>query len=180
MIRTSISSFLNLYRKTKFNRLLIIFLVITVTLLLGLIINGLRSSVIPSKIKNEVDYVIYYPGKNTDWAVDASTFKYDPTSKVISYVAHYGSATITIAEQSTPQNFTDIPEAYAKLTEKLNEYSSFDSLYGKVSLTKPEEFKGDQTAVINSKGTMMFIHVTSGKISDDQWKKLFDNLYIIR
>jgi hypothetical protein len=95
-------------------------------------------------------------------------------------VASYSGKSLTFAEQSTPQNFVDIPQAYDKLIESLNSYSSFDSFYGKVDLTHPKELKGQQSAAMNSKGTLMFIHPTNGDLSTDQWKQLFNNLSIVK
>ena len=82
-----------------------------------------------------------------------------------------------ISEQATPQVFNDIPEYYPKLIEKLNGYSDFDSVLGKVSLTKPKELNGAQSAVFNGKGTLMFVRPNQS-LSDDDWRQFFDQMTI--
>jgi hypothetical protein len=135
---------------------------------------------IPSKIKQQASFVVFYPGTDPSVTVDANSFKYSSQSQLMSYKITYNNAAITIAEQSTPQNFIDIPQAYDKLIESLNVYASFDSYYDKVNLTHPKEFNGQQSAVMNSKGTLVFAHPTKGELTEDQWKKLFNGLEIIR
>ncbi|MDL2341804.1 MAG: hypothetical protein QFB87_01860 [Patescibacteria group bacterium] len=135
---------------------------------------------IPRAIKQQIAFVIFYPSITTGAAVNAASFKYDTQSKLLSYVVSYSGRSITVAEQATPQNFIDIPQAYDKLTESLNEFASFDSYYDKVSLVHPKEFNGQQSAVMNSKGTLIFAHPTNGDLTVDQWKKLFNGFEIIR
>lgn len=137
-------------------------------------------NVIPTVIKKQISFVIFYPNPNPAIIVDAQSFKYDEREKLLSYVVQYANRSVTIAEQATPQNFIDIPESYDKLIESLGEYASFDSFYDKVSLTHPKEFNGQQSAVMNSKGTLFFAHPTNGDLTEDQWKKLFNNLEVIR
>lgn len=138
------------------------------------------TSVIPKTIKKQLSFVVFYPSPDSAVTVDIKSFKYDSQAKLMSYVARFGNTPITIAEQATPQNFIDIPQAYDKLIESLSEYASFQSYYDKVSLTHPKEFNGQQSAVMNSKGTLVFAHPTKGDLSEDQWKKLFNGFEVIR
>lgn len=135
---------------------------------------------IPVDIKQKISYVIFHPESITSLTVDNTSFKFDDTSEVVSFVTKYSSADITIAEQATPENFVDIPQAYDKLIETLNPYTAFNSFHGTVHLTKPKELKGQQSAIMNSKGTLMFANVTSGSLTEAEWKKLFNNLEVIR
>ena len=135
---------------------------------------------IPSQIKSQLSFIVFYPGPSPDTTVDSSSFKYDQPTHVFSFVVNFMHQPVTIAEQATPQNFIDIPQGYDKLIESLSEYASFNSYYDKVSLTHPKEFKGQQSAVMNSKGTLVFAHPTSGSLGEDQWRKLFNGLEIIR
>lgn len=139
-----------------------------------------KNSPVPADIKKQVSFLVYYPDKGSLALPDKTSFKYDDASKVLSYKIYLGNVSMTVAEQATPQNFVDIPEAYNKLIESLNGYKQFDSLYGTVNLTHPKEFKGEQSAALNAKGTLMFIHPTNGKLSDDQWRQLFNNLRILK
>lgn len=169
------------YAASKFRVVAIGLLVIGVAVV-GFI--GLQSTPadgsIPQTIKRQVAFVIFYPSPKAAVVVDANSFKYDTKEKLLSYVVNYANTPITIAEQATPQNFIDIPQAYDKLIETLGEYGSFQSYYDKVSLTHPKEFNGQQSAVMNSKGTLVFAHPTKGDLSEDQWKKLFNGFEIIR
>lgn len=137
-------------------------------------------NLIPENLKKQLSFVVFYPAANPAIVVDANSFKYDSQAKLMSYVITYGKTPITIAEQATPQNFIDIPPAYDKLVESLSEYASFQSYYDKVSLTHPKEFKGQQSAVMNSKGTLVFAHPTQGDLTEDQWKKLFNGFEVIK
>ena len=135
---------------------------------------------IPAQIKSQISFIVFYPGPSTDTSIDTRSFKYDQPTHVFSFVVNFMHQPITFAEQATPQNFIDIPQAYDKLLESLSEYASFNSYYDKVSLAHPKEFKGQQSAVMNSKGTLVFAHPTSGSLNEDQWRKLFNGLEIIR
>ena len=135
---------------------------------------------IPPTIKKQVSFNVFYPRPDPAITVATNSFKYDTKEKLLSYVVNYANTPITIAEQATPQNFIDIPQAYDKLIETLGEYGSFQSYYDKVSLTRPKEFNGQQSAVMNSKGTLVFAHPTKGDLSEDQWKKLFNGFEVIR
>ena len=138
------------------------------------------SNPLPPAIKKQVSFVVFYPRPDPTITIDTKSFKYDSQAKLMSYVMTYANTPITIAEQATPQNFIDIPQAYDKLIESLSEYGSFQSYYDKVSLTRPKELNGNQSAVMNSKGTLVFAQPTKGELSEDQWKKLFNGFEIIR
>ena len=137
-------------------------------------------NIIPPGIKKQVSFNVFYPSPDPTVTVDSKSFKYDSQAKLMSYVITYVKTPVTIAEQATPQNFIDIPQAYDKLIESLSEYGSFQSYYDKVSLTHPKEFNGQQSAVMNSKGTLVFAHPTRGDLTEDQWKKLFNGFEVIR
>jgi len=154
--------------------------IIVILLLTSITLIKNRYNPIPDQIKQNVKFVILYPDKTHSQPVISKSLKYDQSSKVFSFVYSTGTADITVAEQATPQAFTDIPQAYDKLVQNLNEYSSFDSYYGKVSLTKPKEFGNQQTAVFNSKGTLVFAHQTKGNWTKDQWNDLINHLNTIK
>lgn len=139
-----------------------------------------KPPLVPADIKKQTDFVIFYPAASSGAKINKTSFKYDSSSKVLSYLATRGSVALTFGEQSTPQGFVDIPQAYDKLIEELNGYASFDSYYGHVDLTHPKEFNGQQSAAMNTKGTLMFIHATQGSLSEDQWKNLFNNLTVVQ
>ena len=137
-------------------------------------------NVIPPAIKRQVSFVVFYPSPDPDITLVPNSFTFDPKTKLMVYEISLANTPITVSEQSTPQNFIDIPQAYDKLIESLSEYASFQSYYDKVSLTHPKEFHGQQSAVMNSKGTLVFAHPTKGALTEDQWKKLFNGFEVIR
>ncbi len=136
---------------------------------------------VPSDIKRQVTFTLFKPASTSDIIADKSTIKYDPKIKSLSYRAtQKGSFTnLTFSFQEAPEAFTDIPQAYDKFADDLHQYSSFDSIQGKVSLTKPSELQGGQSAVMNAKGTLMFIKPDKN-LSDDEWKQLFSNLDVVK
>lgn len=128
---------------------------------------------IPKTIQSQLDFTPYLVKPGAAITVDKGTYKYDPSQKGLSFVAtgkDFGK--LTISEQPTPQQFIDIPEVYSKLVDKLNRYSVFDNDMGTVYLTRPDDQHTGQTAVINSKGVLMFVR-SAKNLSDDQWRKLF-------
>ncbi len=86
---------------------------------------------------------------------------------------------MTITEQATPSGFTDIPQAYDKFINSLSGYFSFGSVNGTVNLVRPHNLNGEQAAVINDKGTLMFIHPMQD-LPPDVWRQLFNNLTVIK
>lgn len=86
---------------------------------------------------------------------------------------------LTITQQATPSVFSDVPQYFPTLITRLNEYSSFGSIYGTVHLTKPKELNGQQQAVLNTSGTLMFVH-PSHNLSDDTWRRFFNGLQVVK
>lgn len=101
--------------------------------------------------------------------------KYNAGSKVLVYNQNFEGAKLTITQQATPESLVDIPQAYDKLIEKMHQESAFDSYSGRVYITSPTELNGNQAAVLNSGGTLMFVRADK-KISTDNWKFFFNKL----
>jgi hypothetical protein len=161
---------------------------VTIMIILSLIAGGVlgymrwqkSKIIIPPAIKKQVTSVIFWPSKDAPVLSDKQTIKYNPNEKLLSYVAHTSNGReLIISEQPTPDSFNDIPQVFSKFTEGLHQYTSFSTPDGTVSLTRPKELKGGQTAVMSAKGTLMFIK-PSKDLSDDEWRQLFNNLEIIR
>jgi hypothetical protein len=137
-----------------------------------------RKPFIPGKIKGSVTSTIFVPAgpqvKN-----QSATVKYDSSLKLLSYQSIAYGVNTTVSEQPTPQNFIDIPEVYDKVVTSYNQYENFDTAAGTVYLTRPKNQNGRQVAVMNSKGTLMFVKADRD-LSDDQWRKFFNNLQIVK
>jgi len=68
---------------------------------------------------------------------------------------------------------------YDKVVTSMNGYGKFDCDSGTVHLTRPKDLAGKQAAVMNAKGTLMFVKPASD-LSEDQWRKLFNGLEVIK
>jgi hypothetical protein len=137
-------------------------------------------SLLPGSIRTVMTYPVLFPTKTTDFNVDSKTIHYDASAERLTFRGQGpGGMQIDFSEQATPQSFVDIPQAYDKLTSSLQEYDTFDSINGKVSLTHPKELGGDQSAVMNAKGTLLFARPNHG-LSSEAWRQLFNNLVVVQ
>lgn len=128
--------------------------------------------------KNKLNFPLFWPTKNSTYSGLKQTIKYDPSVKLISYNAVSKSgARLIITEQETPTSFSDIPQVFSKLIETMSQYAVFDSQNGTVYLTHPKELNGGQAAVMNSKGTLMFVKPVV-VLDDESWKTFFNSLQI--
>lgn len=132
---------------------------------------------IPGKIKQQLTSTLLLPNTRK-FPVNRDTTKYDPSIKVLTYkVAAFGK-TIIMSEQPTPDQFTDVPQVYQKVLDGMQDYNDFDVNVGGVHLTLPPQLSGVQTAVLNTKGTLIFAK-PSGKLSDDQWRQFFTSFQVV-
>jgi hypothetical protein len=129
---------------------------------------------LPRPLSRQVTSTVFLPN-SVDAVINRSSYKYNPSEKVLSLTAGFAGTTMTLSEQPTPDSFTDIPEVYQKVVAQMNNYESFESKDGTVHLTKPSQLAGQQTAVLNAKGTLLFIK-PSKNLSTDQWKLFFRSL----
>lgn len=135
---------------------------------------------IPDSIRLELDFAPYYPVNLPGWRVDRSTLKFSDKDniRVLSLVIKSIDNQVTISEQSVPDILAD-NKGYELFTNKMNIYSEINTINGKVTLTKPVELKGTQTAVTKISQTLIFARPNEG-ISDDNWRKFFNSLEVIK
>lgn len=149
---------------------------------IGLIVIGVMlvapKPPVPLEIKRAVTSTLLVP-KVREVAVERKSMKYDKKIKLLTYTTKAFGVTAVISQQPTPESFIDIPQVYDKVVSGMNEYSKFDSDSGTVHLTRPKELGGKQAAVMNAKGTLMFVKPETD-LSEDQWRKMFNNLEIIK
>jgi len=149
---------------------------VAVGLVLAIVLVALRPRMpIPESILQKLNFSVFYPGGHSTYKVDQNSITYSSSDKVLIFHAKSDDNDLTISEQATPDSFNDIPDYYTKLLEKLNDYKDFDSVSGKVALTRPQELKGAQSAVFNSRGVLMFVH-PAHDLSNDDWRKFFDSI----
>ena len=132
----------------------------------------------PRSVLRQASFGIWYPpSSDLGYAVDRQTIKYSNSSgdRLVSFVANNHTNTLTFTEQAQPESFTDVPDVYTKLIQKLQGYATIESVNGQVDLTRPTELHGAQTAVLKAKGTLIFIKPNQN-LSVDQWRQLINNL----
>jgi hypothetical protein len=134
--------------------------------------------IIPAQIKHQLDFLVFLPPESQSSHIENKSFKYDANLKVFSVVVTSFNVKNTISEQPTPDAFNDIPGYYDKLTQNLNSYTNFETDLGRVYLTRPEELKGKQSAIMSTKGTLMFASPNKD-LTDSQWRQFFNSLSII-
>jgi hypothetical protein len=146
----------------------------------SVIVIKLSAPVVPSVIKTQLSFVVLYP-KGNGFIVDHSSWKYDSSIKLLTYLVTYKNtgAKLTVSEQSSPPEFSEVPGTLDKLTGKLNTYTDFDSIQGHAYLTHPSELKGGQSAVMNAKGTLMFTKPDKS-LPEDTWRQFFNSLQVVQ
>jgi hypothetical protein len=138
-----------------------------------------NSSPVPNNIRHQINYVIFYPKLSKQTVIEKSTFKYSKSLGQVSFIVEYDGQHITFAEEGSPDSFAADPNFYSQFTNSLNGYATFDTVNGTASLTIPTEVK-HEVGVMNAKGTLMFAQSTTGNLSENAWKQLFNSLVYVQ
>jgi hypothetical protein len=133
-------------------------------------------SPIPPSLRNQVTSTLLVP-EGGGYSLNRDSAKYDKDKKVLTYTASYAGTKLVVSEQPTPSEFVDVPEVYDKVTAGMNNYQTFDSGIGTVHLTQPKQLSGKQAAVLNTKGTLMFVKPENA-LTDDQWRLWFNHIQV--
>jgi len=133
------------------------------------------SSSLPAGLKKQINFATYFP--DTSWTVATEDASYQ--NGVLRFTSRQATRRLTFTEQATPQVFSEIPQYFPTLLTKMNQYASFTSAVGTVYLTKPTELKGGQTAVLEARGSLLFIRPNQ-EFTDRQWQQLFDSLRLFK
>ncbi len=136
-------------------------------------------SVVPSSILKQVSFVIFYPVNNAQLVIEKKGFKYNSSDKQVSFIVRYDGQSITFGEQGSPDSFSDDSSFYPQFIQSLNGYASFASVNGTVNLVTPTETK-NEAGVLNAKGTLLFAQSTTGNLSENAWKTLFNTLVYVQ
>jgi hypothetical protein len=146
----------------------------------GLIFNGFQEKPVPEAIAKQLKFsplVLEKPVTKEGPAM--SDFKYDAKEQVYSYIVRpTDSQTVTVSQQASPPSFSEVPEQYMKLLDGLNRYSTVETVNGTVYLTRPKQ--GQQVAVMNERGVLMFARLNNGSLTNEDWKKLLERLNIYK
>lgn len=133
---------------------------------------------LPSGVTAAYPAAVLIPNKQDAALVEGSA-AYDKPAKMLSYTVKLAGTNVVISEQPTPENFVDVPQMYDQLVAQMAEYQKFDAAVGTVHLTRPANLAGRQTAVLNTKGTLLFAKAEAN-LSDDAWRTLFRSFAALR
>lgn len=136
-----------------------------------------RPQPIPLTIARQLSFSPFLVTKDSGARVLSQ--KYDPTSQVYFFVIQTVDGNkYTVSEQSTPVNFSEIPELYTKLLDGLHKYDTVETINGTVSLAHPGQ--GQAEAILNEKGVLMFVRSDSGEVSKATWKRVIESFDIYK
>jgi hypothetical protein len=138
-----------------------------------------KPPVIPQAITNNVNFPIYYPTITKETTIRQNTIKYSSTQSQVSFIVNDVSSEVTFAEQAAPDTFVNDPGLYPQFIEKLDGSTSFSSIDGTVNITLPPQTHL-QTAVMDAKGTLLFVSSDSGNLTENEWKTLFNDLEYVQ
>lgn len=138
------------------------------------------SNPIPASIRKEVAFPVFYPS-STIVKVNHSTIEYDKSGQVLSFSGNTVTSNhmkLIFSEEPTPDPFNDITGYYQALLNDMNQYDSFSTINGTVYLTTPKNLNGNQSAVMNTEGNLMFVRA-NGSLPTNTWKTIFNGLSIV-
>ena len=126
-------------------------------------------------MQRQIPFTVYFP--DASWKTNTHDASYQ--NGVLRFAAQQAQGRVIFTEQSTPPIFSEVPQYLPSLLAKMNQYASFSSSSGTVYLTKPNELRGGQTAVIENGGTLLFIRPAQ-ELSEKQWQQLCSGLYTVK
>ena len=168
--------------RTSRKALFVTIAVIVMIVLAGVVIFAQAKSeqLIPENIKKQLSFNVILPTDTETSKIDKTSIKYSADEKLLAYEVNLSDGNkLVVSEQPSPESFIDAPQSYDKLIGSLQQYAAFDTQKGRVFLTKPENLKGGQTAVMNSSGVLLFIRPEKA-LTEDAWKQLFNNIEIVK
>lgn len=131
---------------------------------------------IPDQVKQQVNFpVSVLKPQKTELHTDESSFKFDKSQGILSFIVKDSNANITFAEQAYPEVLI-----FDKLVGTLNQYDEIQTKVGKVALTKPKSAGGNQVAALNMNNQTLIFARTTKDLANNQWQDLFNNLDIVK
>jgi hypothetical protein len=125
-------------------------------------------TIVPNTISSQLTITLFVPQVH-DIAAARATVKYDSSLQLLTFIVPMDGTMLTVSEQPTA--------VYTKTIESMEGYETFDSAQGTVDLTRPTNNDNKQVAVMNTKGTLLFIKANRD-LTTDQWKQFFHTLTI--
>ena len=135
-----------------------------------------HTSPLPKQISSQLKFIPFVTQKTAQVSLPEAV-TYNSSAQVLTYQTYFSGTHLVTSEQPTPESFSDVPQAYNALINKMRGKDNFDSVNGTVNITYPVELNGTQTAVMNSKGVLIFVKPDKN-LSTNDWKQFFNNLQI--
>lgn len=155
----------------------IIFFLLVSAIIVGAVHFKNSGTVVPQAISDKLNFRVILPvSSQQDSTIDKTSFKYDDSKKVLSFIGHSDGTKISISEQTYPEILI-----YDKLVGTLNQYAEIQTKIGRVALTRPKSLNGAQTAVLSTyngtSGVLLFAKPDKD-LTNDQWTQFFNNLTV--
>jgi hypothetical protein len=166
--------------KKHWKRILLILMVATFVFGSSVVVRFyLQSRVLVSKtITSQIGFLLFVPTNTESITYDKSSVKLDNSLKLVTFYVYVSGIRVTFAEQNAPDSFTDVPQLYDQLLNKLREYQDVSTMFGTVTLTRPVELSGGQSAVADSKGTLIIARPAKD-LTEDEWRTVFNNMQLV-
>jgi len=163
----------------KIRKLILFILLALAAVMVGFVNSKHEDTLIPQVINNKLNFQVILPVTSRKGStIDKTSFKYDDTNKVLSFIAHEDTVNISVSEQSYPEILI-----YDNLVGTLNEYAEIQTKIGKVTLTHPIRLNGGQTAVLsthNSASDILLFAKPDEALTSDQWLQFFNSMIVIK
>lgn len=156
-----------------------IFLATTLIALYLVFHNG---SSLPPDVRSQLDFKSVYAPNSI---VEPDSFKYTAQGKTLTFNVSYQGTKLSFSEQPAPSNLANDTGGYFQ-SLGLHPVAQFISKIGSVAVVNfytPKTYEpGGQAAVLVTSGTLVIATTVDKqqKLTNDQWKKLFDSLKISR
>lgn len=138
---------------------------------------------LPYNSFKKITFTIFYPDQGSSdqniWKIDESKTSYDASSGVLSLTINNSGITIVMTQQATPAAFKDVQQQYPRMLNALQQYNEINTNFGAVTLTRPKELNGTQTAVSNQRDTLLFAKPNKD-LTAEEWTDFFNSLIILR
>lgn len=148
---------------------------------LALYFKNKNNNPLPSAIKNQLSFkALYPPSASSLIKIDSASYNYQASDKVLTFTVNYAGSDVIFSQQPAPDSLGSGKDVYYQVLG-IHPYAQFKTNLGLVALTK--FFKtGDlkpsgQSGVLATEGTLLTAN-TTGNLTNEQWKDLFNSLSI--
>jgi hypothetical protein len=136
-----------------------------------------KSVELSESIKDDLAFKVLYPKSAEKLTVDTHNTAYYAKEKLFVFKAYHKDALteLTFSQQVAADNVKQGSTELNDLITSMKPYANFNTIYGKVTMTRPTNQGGRQTGVLVAGGDMIFVRAKED-MTEDQWHQLFTNL----